>query len=375
MNVLVLKPGCLGVEHTRFSDAERPAVANGAIKDYRGAEDGKQALAELRHNVDEAGPDVLAVRVIYGGETFRGPAVADADVIRQIEDLVPHAPLHLPLAVELLRDCEEVFPDILRVVVFETSFFVDLPACESAYALESGVSEALGVRRYGYHGVLHEAACGRAAQALSRRRMASGSRILSICLEAQPEVAAVLGHRPLMVTSGATPLEGIPGQHTCGAIDPSIVITIARQLGWGPEQINALLTQESGLLGLAGEPATFDELFSTRRDELRPVREMMRYRILLACGAGMAALGGLDAIVFSGRFAATGQILGPWLRERLISAAKGGSEGISVELFLESLDRVVADVALAAAGATGMPRANATAGSFRCSSGLRAFPP
>jgi acetate kinase len=155
-----------------------------------------------------------------------------------------------------------------------------------------------------------------------------------------------------MVTGGATPLEGLPGLTTCGEIDPALVLTLGDRLGWGPEQVDRLLSRESGLLGLAGRPVTLDEVFFQDQPDLRLAREVMTYRILLACGAAVAALGGLDALVFSGRFARAGEVLGPVLVERLLPRRPEQSRGISTEFFHESLARVVADEAIrAAAGA------------------------
>jgi len=353
VKILVLKPGCMNVEYAQFVGGEHEPSTTGVIKDYRGVDDGKQALSELRQEMSEAEPYALAVRVIFGGESFRGPAVADTQVVRQIEAMIPRAPLHLPHAVQLIRDCEQVFPEIPAVVVFETSFFVDLPPHEFVYALEPEVRKALGVRRYGYHGILHEAACEQSARSRRRSGATSTARILSICLEPQPEVAAVLGNRPLMVSSGATPLEGIPGHRKCGAIDPSIVVTLAQKMGWGPELINTVLTEESGLLALCGEATSLGELFKTQNPDLRLAREVIRYRILLACGAGMAALGGVDAIVFSGRFFAAGETLGPWLKKRLSLSNRDGANEISTVFFQDSLERVIADAGAAALRASG----------------------
>jgi acetate kinase len=165
---------------------------------------------------------------------------------------------------------------------------------------------------------------------------------VSICLEAHPEIAAVIGRRPLMCTSGATPLEGIPGHSSCGELDPSIAFMLARKLKWGPEQINTVLTQQSGLIGLVGRPVMLDDVLAAEADELEPAKHLLLNHILKACGAGMAAMGGVDDIVFSGRFASAGTTLGPWLRDRL--TFHGGNENSPPDwlCFTESLDQVIA---------------------------------
>ena len=179
-----------------------------------------------------------------------------------------------------------------------------------------------------------------------KRGIRAAARVLSLCLGPRPELAAVIGSRQLMVTSGATPLEGIPGETVCGELDPSVVLTLREKMEWGPEEINMVLTQESGLLGLVGEPTTIQTLFESDNPDVKEAREIVQYRILQACGAGIAAMGGLDAIVFSGRYAAVGELHGPWLASRLVPR---NQQGISFERFEESLERIVADVASAAA--------------------------
>jgi acetate kinase len=126
-----------------------------------------------------------------------------------------------------------------------------------------------------------------------------------------------LGNGPLTVSSGTTPLEGLPGETSCGEMDPGIILDLCRINGWGPEQINTVLTRQSGLLGLAGRRVTLAEVLASEGENLRLARDVERYRILLAVGAGLGALGGLDAIVFSGRYVEAAQSLAPWLIERI----------------------------------------------------------
>ncbi len=291
--------------------------------------------------------DGVAVLIRYGGDRFRGPELAGPEVLARLESLAPQAPLHVPSAAALVRAAGEVFSPTPVVLVCETAFFAALPAREYSYALESGMMQALGLRRFGHHGLYHEAACRLAAD--QRRQAGAGSpgRFLSICLEPRPEVAAVLGHLPLMVTGGATPFEGLPGETSCGEIDPSLVIALAERLGWGPEQIDDTLTRRSGLLGLTGAPVRLDEVFFSGEPNLAHAAELLRYRMLQACGAGIAALGGLDAIVFSGRYAALGELLGPWLRERICAQHPSGAKILSLERLNHRLERIAADRAVA----------------------------
>lgn len=199
-------------------------------------------------------------------------------------------------------------PDCPVTLFFETAFFVHLPECERVYAIDPNLQEHPGLRRYGYHGLFHEAAA---------RSTAECPRIVSICLEPHPEVAAVADGAPVMVSGGLTPMEGLPGQTSCGEIDSGMLLALSRREHWGPEQINTLLTQKSGLLGLTGQPVTLRDVMRSERDEFRLARRLVDYRILQQVGKALAAMGGFDRIVFSGRHADVGREIGPWLAERL----------------------------------------------------------
>lgn len=342
MNILVFKPGVRSVDYA-FFDTTAEHARNGAMEMSKL----EQHLTELRDTFSRSGPggmpDALAVRVNFGATEFRVPALVDNEVIGKLKGLIPQAPLHLPAVLSLLEDCRRIFPELPTVLFFETAFFARLPRREFTYGIDKDLSDSLGLRRYGYHGIFHEAACSHVARERKTPPPQRTGRVLSICLEPHPEIAAVLGRRPVMCTSGATPLEGIPGHTSCGELDPSIVLMIARKLKWGPEQINTVLTQQSGLLGLAGYPVMLDDVFVPEAVDLKLAREVLQSRILSACGAGMAAMGGVDDLVFSGRFALVGEILGPWLKARL--TFRGGNEKRPPEwlCFTKSLDRVLAE--------------------------------
>ena len=351
-DILILRPGRSKLSYACFVAGNRePALTVSGI-DCRSAQNDQAALktilAEIRENFRKVAgvmPAAIGVRGTFGGTLFSQPTRVNAKVIANLKHLMPQAPLHLPPLVNLVEACTECFSGTPVVLVFETAFFVNLPAKEQLYALEPGLSASLELRRFGYHGLFHEAAC----LWVVRERLAKGleepARILSVCLEPRPEITAVLGRRPLMVTSGATPLEGLPGETNCGEMDPGLLLLLAKQKNWGPEELNLLLTQKSGLLGLAGRPVTFAELFKSASPDLAEAREIVLYHMLCACGAGLAALGGLDEIVFCGRYAAAGETVGPWLADRLIQGTRNLVRPSEKpwRIFKDSLMRIVAD--------------------------------
>ena len=349
MNVLVLRAESHRKLHaTCFSNGQRKASV--LLQQLRGSwlVAGESVLRDVwttfRRTVGSE-PDAVAIWAPYGGPGFSSTAVATPQVVDKLKASAHHAPLHTPAVLSLVERCQRFHPKVPVILVFETAFFADLPSRERLYGLDSETGDILGARRYGYHGILHEAACRQVASQRRKLGTESPPQILSICLDRKPEITAVVGCRPVMVTSGATPLEGLPGETTCGELDPSIVLILAEKMGWGPEQVNTALTQESGLLGLVGARTTLDKLFASDTDDLRLAQDVVRYRMLLACGAGVATMGGLDALVFSGRHVQLGDVLGPWLVSKLALRGQVERNGVLCESFRETLDQVIADSA------------------------------
>jgi acetate kinase len=233
------------------------------------------------------------------------------------------------------------------VLVFETSFFTDLPDREQTYGLPPDLAETLGLQRYGFHGLYHSRACQDLRRQIDSGNAGKPLRMLSICLDPKPEVCAVIGQKPVTVTGGATPLEGIPGETSSGEIDPSIALTLAREKEWGPEQINRILSRHSGLKGMADRSLTVMEALTSESEHNQLAREVLEYRIQMACGAGISAMGGVDGIAFSGRYVDAAESLGASLKRRLLPALHD-SESLPSHSCTEPRSRIVADLSVLA---------------------------
>lgn len=352
MNMLVLRPKLRKLHYCFFNNRYKESVLKGIIDDYRDYSGEKTALKNILSHLRLASsnlalgtnPDVIAVRVVFGGEFFNQPVMVNQEVKEKVKSLIPHAPLHIPATLQLIELCEEIFAKIPIILVFETAFFAALPQRESLYALDMEIMENSGFRRYGFKGLYHWAACNYVlSNNGNNKKHKHPGKILSICLEPKPEIAAIVGKKPVMVTGGATPMEGIPGEVTCGEIDPGIIINLAQKKGWGPEQINILLSQQSGLYGITGEKVNLEEIIRSRKPEYKLAREIMQYKILQACGAGIAAMGGLDKIVFCGRYTSAGEVLAPWLLFKLVYSCLRDATGITVDFYRENIDRIIAE--------------------------------
>lgn len=353
MNTLVLIPNLKNLRYAYISSEDRSDNKSYTNTTYKAFESDIGNISKILNKIHirkmfknpDFTIDAIAIRSKFGGHVFSGPAIVDAKIIEELNRLKHSAPLNIPSVLLLIEACGEVFPDVPIILVFETSFFVNLPEREKFYGLDIGLSKSLGIIRYGFNGIYHEAAC----KSIIRKRREKGldvnAKILSVCLEPKPEIAAIVGITPKMVTSGVTPLEGLPGYKTCGELDPTIVLTLSQKLGWGPEQINTMLTSESGFYGLCGKETTLEEIFKKNSEEYTFVREFIQYRILLACGAGIAAMGGLDAIIFSGRYAHIGEYLGKFLKSK-ISFPKEKERDLILEIFDEGVEQIIADEAV-----------------------------
>jgi acetate kinase len=325
MHILTFKPTLRSLSLAAF----RPGTDEAAVESTLDIQQFDRSVSlypaavfdRVNEVLDEAGvplPDAIGVRALFGGECFPRPVFVSDQVLAGLESLAPQAPLHVPGVIELAKSLRSALPDTPVVLAFETSFFVGLPARERWYGLDPEMMASQALRRYGYHGLYHDGAC----IDVTRRLAARPPRILSVCLEPRPELAACLGRRPVMVTGGNTPIEGLPGETTCGDLDPSVVLKLAHDTHWGPEQTSRVLSAESGLRGVVGRPITLAELVADSGTELELARELFLHSLLRACGAGIAALGGVDAIVYSGRYAPSGAAVQTWLGPHLRRATR-----------------------------------------------------
>jgi acetate kinase len=348
VNTLVVIPGHKSLRYAGFLAGRE--TCTGTIRGFRW-QGARAALDEVRNIVQAVGllddDTSVVVHGLFGGEEFPGPAAVNADAFVRLEGIARQSPLHVVGLIDTAHAVQEVFPGAPARLAFETSFFVDLPLRERTYAMSPDLSKKLALRRWGYHGLFHEAAAMEAGRGWRKRGFDQPARILSICLEAQPEIAAVLGRRPITVTSGATPLEGLPGETNSGEIDPAVALAIAGEAGLGPEGANALLVGGSGLSALVGHRVRLDHVLTSKRSDCARARDVLLYRMLLSSGTAAAALGGVDAVVFSGRYASCAAVVAQHLLPQLDCAGVLGPFGAEWTVFSQPLEAVLADTATA----------------------------
>jgi acetate kinase len=236
--------------------------------------------------------DAVGHRIVHGGTRFTGAVAIDDDVEARLQALTDLAPLHQPKSLHALAAVRAALPGLDHVACFDTAFHATLPPEAFTYALPRAWRERHGVRRYGFHGLSH-AWIARTIQA---------PRVVSCHLGAGASLCAIRDGRSVDTTMGFTPLEGLVMATRSGSVDPALVLWLQQHEGLAPDAIAHALEHESGLLGLAGTADLKAILARAGEgdDEARRAIDVMVHRLAASIAAMAAALGGLDALAFTG---------------------------------------------------------------------------
>ncbi len=260
------------------------------------------ALVDKNHGVIESMNEIGAVghRVVHGGESFSGSVVIDDEVKKALNDCVELAPLHNPANIIGIEACEKVMPGVPQVGVFDTAFHQTMPEEAYLYGIPYEYYEKYKIRRYGFHGTSHNYVSGKAAELLGKD--IKDINIVTCHLGNGSSVAAVKGGKVIDTTMGLTPLAGILMGTRSGDIDPAIVTFLMEKENLGIKEINDVLNKKSGVFGVSGVSSDFRDL-SAAADEgnkrAEAALKMFCYGIKKYIGSYAAAMGGVDAIVFT----------------------------------------------------------------------------
>ncbi|HEY1892488.1 MAG TPA: acetate/propionate family kinase [Steroidobacteraceae bacterium] len=244
-------------------------------------------------------PTVIVHRVVHGGTRFTGPTLIDDPVRAAIASLSELAPLHNPVALRWIDAARDACgAGVTHVAAFDTAFFSTLPRVAAEYALPPDLGVELGVRRYGFHGLAHEAMWRRWRQL--EPRLPGGGKLITLQLGGGCSIAALDQGRPRDTSMGFSPLEGLVMETRSGDLDAAIVPYLERRLGQSGEQIVAILNQRCGLAGVAGSPSDPQTLLDAGSARAQFAVELYCYRARKYLGAYLAVLGGCDGIAFGG---------------------------------------------------------------------------
>ena len=259
------------------------------------------ALVSPEHGVIESLSEISAVghRVLHGGEKFSGSVIVDEKVIAAIEECCELGPLHNPHNLTGIRACEAMMPGVPQVAVFDTGFHQTMPDYAYMYALPYEYYEKYRIRRYGFHGTSHRYVSLRAAEMLGRKDL----KIVTCHLGNGSSIAAVKDGKCFDTTMGLTPLEGIMMGTRCGSIDPAIIPLLMKKENLTPDEIDTIMNKKSGILGVSqvtSDNRDIEQGAKEGNERYQLIESMICHQLTKYIGGYAAAMGGVDAVVFTG---------------------------------------------------------------------------
>lgn len=282
---------------------QNKTVLEAKIEDHaKGIKMVLDALVDSDHGVIEALTEISAVghRVAHGGENFTDSVLITPDVMTGIEECVEMAPLHNPPNILGIEACAKLIPGIPQVAVFDTAFHQTMPKMAFLYGLPYEVYKQYGLRRYGFHGTSHKYVAQQAADMLDEHM--TNLRIITCHLGNGASIAAIKFGKSIDTSMGFTPLEGLVMGTRSGAIDPAIIPFLMKKENMTPEQIDEYLNKKSGVLGISGISSDFrdiEQAAANGNERAELALEIFTYKVKKYIGSYVAAMGGVDAIVFT----------------------------------------------------------------------------
>ena len=249
-------------------------------------------------NLDEI--DAIGHRLVHGGEKFTKSVIIDDEVIAGVEECSPLAPLHNPANLIGVRACQAIMPGVPNIGVFDTAFHQTMEPVAYMYGLPYEYYEKYKVRRYGFHGTSHSFVSKRAIQMLNLDP--DNSKIIVCHLGNGSSISAVTNGTVVATSMGMTPMEGLVMGTRCGDMDPTIVEYLAHSLNKSLEEVMVILNKKSGVLGISGVSSDFrdlDKASNEGNERAKLAVEVFSYRTAKYIGSYIAAMNGVDAIVFT----------------------------------------------------------------------------
>lgn len=357
MKVLVLNSGSSSLKYQLIESdteevltkglAERIGLAEGALK-YETGGNGKKEIKSVLPNhdvamdlvfkvltdpVDGAISDISEIaavghRVVHGGEKFTSSVLVTEETLSEIDKVSNLAPLHNPANLMGIKACIRLMPGVPQVTVFDTAFHSTIPNYAYTYALPYKLYTDHGIRRYGFHGTSHKYVSERAAKLMAENGAdPSVLKIVTCHLGNGSSMAAIVGGKVIDTSMGLTPAEGLMMGTRSGDLDPAILLFVQRELKLSVDDVDDLINKKSGLLGISGKSSDMRDIEdgTAEGDERSTLAlEIFCYRVRKYIGAYAAAMGGLDAVVFTGGIGENG----PIIRDR----STRGLEFLGIEL-------------------------------------------
>ncbi len=308
--VLVINSGSSSLKYQLVEPDSGVARASGHVERIgEGSSSVPDHDAALRRAFDElteegidlrtCGLAAVGHRVVHGGEEFHRPTLLDDERIAALEKLSELAPLHNPPALKGIEVARKLLPGVAHIAVFDTAFFHDMPPEAATYAIDREVAKRWQIRRYGFHGTSHRYVSERAADFLDRPL--AGLNQIVLHLGNGSSASAIASARPVDTSMGLTPLEGLVMGTRSGDIDPSIVSYLWHTAKMGVDEVESMLNQRSGVMGLAGERdfRRLRVMIESGDAAAQLAYGVFIHRLRKYIGAYLAVLGHTDAISFT----------------------------------------------------------------------------
>jgi acetate kinase len=308
--VLVLNAGSSSLKYQLIEPDSGRSLADGTVgqigEPASPVADHAAALVVAFEKLSDDGIELTACglaavghRVVHGGAIFYRPTVIDDAVVAELKGLSMLAPLHNPPAVQGIEEARTMLPEVPHVAVFDTAFFHNLPAAAATYAIDRELAEKWQIRRYGFHGTSHRYVSEQAAAFLGRPWKELNQIVLHLGNGAS--ASAIAGGRPLDTSMGLTPLEGLVMGTRSGDIDAGIVSYLYREAEMSVDDIESMLNQHSGVLGLAGERdfRRLREMIESGDSSAQLAYDVFIHRLRKYIGAYLAILGRTDVVSFT----------------------------------------------------------------------------
>jgi len=302
MNTLVINCGSSSIKYALFDNNEKLLLSGKRerLDDDNPASTHESAVAEILQAIDAHYIDIVGHRVVHGGATYSSAALINDEVLEAITSHIPDAPMHNPYSLAAITATQMALPDAQQVAIFDTAFHARMPRRSITYAIDQEVAKTHGIRRYGFHGISHEYAAGIAAEFL--QRPVNELRIITLHLGNGASACAVEYGRSAETSMGNTPLEGLVMGTRSGDVDAGVLLSLLRE-GYDADSLDTLLNRRSGLAGLSGLGNDLREIETAAAagdDNARLAIIVFAHRARKYIGAYAAAMGGVDAIVFTG---------------------------------------------------------------------------
>ncbi|MBR0198811.1 MAG: acetate kinase [Oscillospiraceae bacterium] len=244
--------------------------------------------------------DAVGHRVVHGGEKFASSVLITDEVMKAIEECIPFAPLHNPANITGIKACQAVMGKVPMVAVFDTAFHQTMPGKAFMYALPYQYYLSNGIRRYGFHGTSHRYVSARCAELMGKP--IEELKIVTCHMGNGSSLAAIDGGKCVDTSMGFTPLVGLPMGTRCGDLDAGVIQFLMNKYGYSIDEMLNILNKKSGVLGVSGVSSDFRDLDNAAaegNERARLALDMFQYWVAKVAGSYVAAMNGVDAIVFT----------------------------------------------------------------------------